>query len=184
MLAAPLEPKRKRRRLNRVQDDVDWAEVAFPAMSDDEAVCARALEDGNMDDVDDTCSDASDDIVCGSIVPRQAASVEICTVEIPQAAAQPGPRPRRLPPLAPGRSAYAEAAVKALRPCVPGCSLTVERRWHERWRVRYSAAAPPNATSKAFSNSEEEQQAILMCLRFAWQCHERTTGESCPWVWD
>ena len=59
--------------------------------------------------------------------------------------------------------------------------MTLESRWHTRWRVKYPAG-PPNQTSKSFSAAGKvtEKQAVLHCLDFAWQVHIRETLEDPP----
>jgi hypothetical protein len=60
--------------------------------------------------------------------------------------------------------------------------MTLESKWHTRWRVKYPAG-PPNQTSKSFSmeaGKVTEKQAVLHCLKFAWKVHARETGEDPP----
>ena len=112
----------------------------------------------------------------GGVVQGGAAQLE-------QAA---GPRARgsaRLSELVPGQSAYSQPGLRGLLPPSGGCLMTLESKWHTRWRVKYPAG-PPSQTSKSFSMAAagkvSEKQAVLHCLKFAWQVHIRETGEDPP----
>ena len=97
-----------------------------------------------------------------------------------------GPRARgsaRLSELVPGQSAYSQPGLRGLLPPIEGCFMTLESKWHTRWRVKYPAG-PRNQTSKSFSMAAagkvSEKQAVLHCLKLAWQAHIRETGEDPP----
>ncbi|CAJ1383946.1 unnamed protein product [Effrenium voratum] len=69
--------------------------------------------------------------------------------------------------------------------CPPAkVTISLETKWHARWRCSYPCA-PPNNTSRVFDAKEDRSQreAQLYCLRFLWQCHARATGATdCPWA--
>ena len=96
-----------------------------------------------------------------------------------------GPRARgsaRLSELVPGQSAYSQSGLRGLLPPIEGCFMTLESKWHTRWRVK-CPVGPPNQTSKSFSiaaGKVSEKQAVPHCLKFAWQVHIRGTGEDPP----
>ena len=74
-------------------------------------------------------------------------------------------------------------AVDAARQFLPeGASLHMETEWHTRWRVEYPDPVLPFTTSCSFDEEshQSKRDALLFCLRFAWECHTHATGEACP----
>ena len=51
--------------------------------------------------------------------------------------------------LVPGQSAYSQTGLRGLLPPIEGCFMTLESKWHTRWRVKYPAG-PPNQKAKSF----------------------------------
>ena len=80
-----------------------------------------------------------------------------------------------------GSDGWAQAQLMEMAPPVGQLQLTMEDKWHTRWRCRYPCL-PPNNTSKVFWDMRSERASQLHCLRFLWACHERATGDSDgPW---
>ena len=93
---------------------------------------------------------------------------------------------RSVAPLQDGQVAYSLEEARAYLPKVAGCTLSMERTWHHRWRARYPKAGkfPERQTSMCFGGSVPEQSSLLYCIRFTWECHAAATGAACPWVFD
>lgn len=51
-------------------------------------------------------------------------------------------------------------------------------------KVRYPNSSAPYSHSASWNNRVAQQAALFRCLRWAWTCHEASTGESCPYDLD
>lgn len=66
----------------------------------------------------------------------------------------------------------------------PNCTLTAERVWHSRWRLRYVGSTGTQATSKTFGGAVTEADALRYLLTTAWRWHQQDGGGECPWDFD
>lgn len=69
-------------------------------------------------------------------------------------------------------------------PKVKGCSLSKDEALHYRFKISYPTGAPPYSTSCAWSSGVSQRQALMHCLRWAWDHHTRVTGERPPHTFD
>lgn len=60
----------------------------------------------------------------------------------------------------------------------PNCTLTAERVWHSRWRLRYVGSTGTQATSKTFGGAVTEADALRYLLTTAWRWHQQDGGAS------
>eukprot|EP00969_Alexandrium_andersonii_P047777 2096983-Alexandrium_andersonii.AAC.1 len=81
--------------------------------------------------------------------------------------------------------AMADYTVDEMRPFLPkakGCSLSKDTSRHFRFQVSYPNEVSPFSKSCAWNNNVTQREAVLTCLRWAWDCHEALhPGEVRPW---
>lgn len=101
------------------------------------------------------------------------------------ASSAPNARPlgrKPLPAVPIGQTTYSVEVMNSYCPPVQGCKITLEDKWHSRYRVR-CPKAPPNQTSKCFGGASgtTEHDAVVFCLTWAWNVHAQVTSQSCPY---
>ena len=75
---------------------------------------------------------------------------------------------------------------------VSGVSLHKDTTWHFRWKVTYlKKKDPPFSTSQVWLKKGEVceivescKNALLHCLTWVWDEHERETGAICPYQFE
>ena len=69
---------------------------------------------------------------------------------------------------------------------VPGGSLRLETRWHQRWRASYPSRKQAPLVKTAVDHAEASQKkALNIVLRWVWESHvELGLLEVCPWELD
>lgn len=73
---------------------------------------------------------------------------------------------------------------KQFLPQVKGCTVHKDVRLHFRWVVAYPRDVSPYVKSAVWNEQVTQRQALLKCLRWAWQAHLEKTGEAPPWKLD
>ena len=63
-----------------------------------------------------------------------------------------------------------------------GATISKDTTLHMRWKVSYPNDCAPFTFSKVWDAEVSDRSAMMRCLAWAWECHERATGEVCPWV--
>jgi hypothetical protein len=69
---------------------------------------------------------------------------------------------------------------KTWLPGVAGCNVSFDDKLHMRWKVSYPNPSAPFTASSVWNEEVSSKEALYHCLRWAWECHELLTGESCP----
>ncbi|CAE7531763.1 unnamed protein product [Symbiodinium sp. CCMP2592] len=72
---------------------------------------------------------------------------------------------------------------EAKRLLPPECTISKEREWHHRWKLKW-AASPALNLNVQFSSAAECNEALKHVLVYAWSIHKQRTGEDCPWQFD
>lgn len=93
----------------------------------------------------------------------------------------PAPDVMRIPrPL--GVATWTREEIGALMPPVGGIRISNSSKWDSRWKVEYPST-PIQHTSATFGGVRDEEQAVLLLVRFAWACFNQNEpgGPTCPW---
>jgi hypothetical protein len=85
----------------------------------------------------------------------------------------------------PGVKSCTPEWAKRYIPQVPGCSISLDDRRHNRWSVQYKEKpGPPFHHTKAYGNEAtvSRRAALIHCLKWVWGVHTDMTGQPCPWL--
>jgi hypothetical protein len=75
---------------------------------------------------------------------------------------------------------FSQDEAKVWIPGVSGCTLTFDDVLHMRWKISYPNSEAPFSTSCVWGPDITSRTALFHCLQWAWECHQRATGEECP----
>eukprot|EP00971_Amphidinium_carterae_P309688 6154448-Amphidinium_carterae.1 len=90
-------------------------------------------------------------------------------------------RPRRpLPSVPDGEPTHSLEVWRSMCPQVLGCRLSIELKWHTRYRCEYPEPVK-GSTSRSWGHQCSQNEAAMHCVSFLWHQHWRATGEICPW---
>ena len=64
-----------------------------------------------------------------------------------------------------------------------GCTISKEKEWHHRWKLKWAESPALNLTVP-FNTAAECNEALKHILVYAWSIHKHTTGQDCPWQFD
>lgn len=90
----------------------------------------------------------------------------------------PNPTPAGVPEV----SVMTADSLRPFLPQVQGCSLTLEQKWHTRWKVCYLQGQPTFSFSRVYNPDTPGacEAAAMACIAWAWGKHTEATGEECP----
>ena len=73
------------------------------------------------------------------------------------------------------------------KPPGEGVVLTQETQWHARWKITYpQRSTPPFSHGAPFDSLCDAscKEALQVVLKWAWDSHEKATGDVCPFIFD
>ena len=60
-------------------------------------------------------------------------------------------------------------------------TLTKDDTLHFRWKIAYPRLEPPYSKTAVWNGERSSRQALMECLKWAWDQHTHVTHEPCPY---
>ena len=99
----------------------------------------------------------------------------------------------RLPDVAKGHidltGEISEELARSYLPKVAGATISKDVTWHFRWKAAYPTHEEPFCSTKTWLKEGTEAEVLESCkhslvyvLSWCWDCHEKKSGQACPYV--